>query len=490
MSAVRTRFAPSPTGYLHLGSARTALFNWAYARRHGGTFVLRIEDTDRDRSTRASEEAVLEGMRWLGLGWDEGPHRQSERGDRHRAVVESLLERGRAYRCVCTRESLEERKARDVAAGGRGIYDGRCRNLDLGPDCGEHTVRIRVPADEMLGWDDLVFGPSGQEASQIGDAIIQRSDGSPLYNFAVVVDDLEMQITHVIRGADHHPNTPLQVAIYRALDVEPPAFAHVPLIVGESGKKLSKRRDNVSIQQFRTEGHLHEALVNWLVRLGWSHGDEEVFSLDDIARLFDLDHVGRSAARAEPEKLYWLGQHYLKSLDGDDLFARVHPHLEHVAEGPVRDEPGLRRLLDLLRERSHTLVEMAEQARWHIRDVLDYDEKAVAKHLRPAAAPLLVALRTELAGLDDWTEPELEKAFERVAAAQGGVKLGKLAQPVRVAVAAGPVSPGIYETLAALGRERTLARLGAGIGIAEGRAAGSGAAADSGDASRPGAAGE
>jgi glutamyl-tRNA synthetase len=476
MSDVRTRFAPSPTGYLHLGSARTALFNWAYARRHGGTLVLRVEDTDRDRSTLESEAAVLEGLEWLGLAWDEGPYRQSERGERHRALVRSLLESGGAYRCTCTRESLEERKARDIAAGGKGIYDGRCRNLDLGPDCGEHTVRIRLPADGMLGWNDLVFGPSGQDAAQIGDAIIQRSDGSPLYNFAVVVDDLDMRISHVIRGADHHPNTPLQVAIYRALGAEPPIFAHVPLIVGESGKKLSKRRDNVSIQQFREEGHLREALVNWIVRLGWSHGDDEIFSLDDIARLFDLAHVGRSGARAETAKLLWLGQHYLKTLGGDDLFARVRPHLEAVADGPVADTPGLRRLLDLLRERSHTLVEMAALARWHVRDAVEYDEKAARKNLKPGTRPLLAAIRDALADVDPWEDGPLEKAFEHVAAAEGGVKIGKLAQPVRVAVTGGPVSPGIYETLAALGRTRTLERLDAALARIDAEASGDAAA--------------
>ena len=477
MSPVRTRFAPSPTGYLHLGSARTALFNWAYARRHGGCFVLRVEDTDRDRSTEESERAVLEGMRWLGLDWDEGPHRQSERGGRHREVVQGLLDAGKAYRCTCSRESLEERKERDIAAGGKGIYDGRCRNLDLGPDCGEHTVRVKLPPDGMLGWDDGVFGPSGQDASQIGDAIIQRSDGTPLYNLAVVVDDLDMDITHVIRGADHHPNTPLQIALYRALDATPPAFSHVPLIVAETGKKLSKRRDNVSIQQYRDEGHLQEAMVNWLVRLGWSHGDDEVFSLAEVAKLFDLEHVGRSSARAETGKLEWLGQHYLKTIGMDDLVARIMPHLERVAGGPVADEPGLRRLLDLLRERSHTLVEMAEQAHWKIRERVEMQDKAVQKHLKPATLPLLRDLRDELAEAAEWNDVALEAAFERVAAAHDGIKLGKLAQPVRVAVTGGPVSPGIYETLDVLGRERTLSRLDDAIGLVAERAGQAGAAA-------------
>ncbi|MCH2186856.1 glutamate--tRNA ligase [Myxococcota bacterium] len=471
MKSIRTRFAPSPTGFLHLGSARTALFNWAFARHHAGTFVLRIEDTDRDRSTAESEAAVLEGMRWLGLDWDEGPFRQSERSQRHRDAVASLIASGRAYRCVCSRDSLEERKNADLASGGNGLYDGRCRDLALGADCGDHTVRIRLPQQGALAFDDLVFGPSGQDASQIGDAIIQRSDGTPLYNLAVVVDDIDMAITHVIRGADHHPNTPLQVAIYQALGAETPFFAHVPLIVGESGKKLSKRRDNVSIQEFQEEGQLHEALVNWIVRLGWSHGDDEVFSLDDIARLFDLDHVGRSAARAEPAKLQWLGQHYIKELENDELFERAKPFLEDVAGQPVEDNPGLRRLLDALRERSHTLMEMAEQARWLIRDEIEYEEKAVQKHLRPVSIPLLQALRTKLESVETWDETQLERAFEWVAQQEGGVKMGKLAQPTRVAVTGRAVSPGIYETLVAIGRDRCLARLGAGLSIAEARAA-------------------
>ena len=471
MKPIRTRFAPSPTGFLHLGSARTALFNWAFARHHGGTFVLRIEDTDHDRSTSESEAAVLEGMRWLGLDWDEGPFRQSERSERHRSAIASLIASGRAYRCICSKDSLEERKNKDLASGGNGLYDGRCRDLALGADCGDHTVRIRLPREGALAFDDLVFGPSGQDASQIGDAIIQRSDGTPLYNLAVVVDDIDMEITHVIRGADHHPNTPLQVAIYQALGVEPPFFAHVPLIVGESGKKLSKRRDNVSIQEFQEEGQLHEALVNWIVRLGWSHGDDEVFSLGDIARLFDLDHVGRSAARAEPAKLQWLGQHYIKELKNDELLERVHPFLEEVAGQPVEDSPGLRRLLDALRERSHTLMEMAEQTRWLIRDEIEYEEKAVQKHLRPVCIPLLQALQTRLENVDNWDESQLERAFEDVAEQEGGIKMGKLAQPTRVAVTGRAVSPGIYETLVAIGRERCLARLGAGLSIAEARAA-------------------
>ncbi|MDG2335134.1 MAG: glutamate--tRNA ligase [Myxococcota bacterium] len=469
MTDLRTRFAPSPTGFLHLGSARTALYNWAHARRHGGCFVLRIEDTDLERSTRESEETVLDGLRWLGLDWDEGPHRQTERRERHREAIDGLLDADRAYRCTCSREELEVRKEEDIAAGGPGTYDGRCRDLNLGPDCGAHTVRLRVPDEGLLGWDDAVFGPSGQDARQIGDAIIQRGDGTPLYNLAVVVDDIDMAISHVIRGADHHPNTPLQIAIYRALEAPLPIFAHLPLIVGESGKKLSKRRDNVSIQDFRADGHLPEALVNWLVRLGWSHGDDEIFSLTEIGELFSLENVGRSPARAEPPKLAWLGQHYIKALPSDELFTRVRPYLEGVKGAAVEDDKSLRALLELLRERSRTLVEMAELARWNLCEDLEYDEKAVKKHLRPAALPVLQALQSAMEGLPEWALVDLEKAFEAVAAELGDLKLGKLAQPVRVAITGGPNSPGIFETLEILGRERTLARIDKAIEIVEAR---------------------
>ncbi len=456
---VRTRFAPSPTGTLHVGGARTALFCWLYARHCGGEFVLRIEDTDRERSTQASEDALLEGMRWLGLDWDGDLRRQSEHADRHREVVEDLIARGRAYRCRCSREALEARKQEEVAAGGRGVYDGHCRDLDLGPDCGPHTVRLRLPLEGMLGFDDLVFGPSGQDASQIGDMIIQRSDGTALFHLAVVIDDLDMGITHVIRGADHHPNTPFQIALYQALDAEAPKFAHVPLIVGEGGKKLSKRRDNVSIQQFRDEGYLSEAMLNWILRLGWSHGDDEVFGTEDIERLFDLDHVGRSAAQADVAKLQWLNQNRIKALPMDELLTRVRPHLEAVAGGEVADTPELRLLLDLLRERSKTLVEMAELARWYLRDAIELDEKAAKKHLKPAALPILEALHERMSSLPEWNVAALESLFHAAAEALGDLKMGKLAQPVRVAVTGGPNSPGIYETLVVVGRERTLARI-------------------------------
>lgn len=457
---IRVRFAPSPTGFLHIGSARTALFNWAYARRQGGVYVLRIEDTDRDRSTEESERQLLEGMAWLGIDWDEGPYRQSERGERHREAVALLLEMGRAYRCVCTREQLEERRERTIAAGGKWTYDGLCRDRNYGPDCGEHTVRLRLPAAGALAWDDLVFGPSGQDASEIGDRIIQRADGTALYHLAGVVDDLDMRITHVIRGADHLPNTPFHVALYQALDATPPLFAHVPLILGESGKKLSKRRDPVSVQHFRAEGFLADALRNWIVRLGWSHGDQEVFSRDEIAALFDLAGVGRSGARADAAKLAWLNHHYIQTLPRDELVDLVEPFLAAEVGHAVERREALARLIDLNRQRGHTLVELARHTAWLDRKPVRFDEKAARKHLTAETALLLTELGARLTALASWDEAALAGVFEALCA-EHDLKMGKLAQPVRVALTGDTISPGIYETLAVVGRDESLARIAA-----------------------------
>jgi glutamyl-tRNA synthetase len=460
MPAVRTRFAPSPTGFLHMGSARTALFNWAFARRHGGELVLRIEDTDRERSTRESEEAVIDGLAWLGIDWDEGPIRQSEHIDRHAEAIETLLAKGGAYRCLCTPEALEQRRHACIAAGRNWAgYDGRCRDLGLGPSCGRHTVRLRLPEQGKLGWDDLVFGPSGQEVGEVGDLIIRRSDGQPLYNLAVVADDLAMGITHVIRGADHHSNTPFQIAIYRALEREPPRFAHVPLIVGAGGKKLSKRHDPVSVQNLREEGYLAEAVCNWIARIGWSHGDQEVFSRDEICQLFDLDAVGRASAHADPAKLLWLNQHYLKTLPASDLLVALLPFLAAETSVPVEASPALERLIDLLRIRSKTLREMARHAHFFVTDQISYDEKAARKHLNRSIEPVLSELHDRLAALEEWKEPALEAIFEDVRAHHGDLSMGKLAQPVRVALTGGTASPGIFDTLAVLGKRRSVGRI-------------------------------
>ncbi len=466
MSSIRTRFAPSPTGFLHLGSARTALFNWAFARKHGGAFILRIEDSDRQRSTAESEAAILEGLQWLGLDWDEPPLRQSERGAHYQEALERLLTTGKAYRCVCTREELEDRKQTAIAAGDKWTYDGRCRDAGHGPDCGPHTVRLRLAesaASERLQWEDAVFGPMGQAAEELGDMIIRRTDGGALYNFAVVVDDIEMRISHVIRGVDHQVNTAFQIAIYRALGAKHPAFAHLPLIVNDKGKKLSKRRDPVAVQRYRDEGYLADAMRNWLVRIGWSHGDDEIFSRQQIADLFTLDAVGRSAGRADIDKLQWLNQHYLKELPREALERELAPHLEQVVGAPVAPTEALAALCDLLRERSRTLREMAQQAHWLAvgDDQIRFDPKAVRKHLKPSAAPILESLGEALATLAEWDEAAIERAFAAVRQAHGDIGMGKLAQPVRVALTGSSASPGIFETLRVAGRERTLARIAA-----------------------------
>jgi len=460
MSELRTRFAPSPTGFLHIGGARTALYNWAFTRRLGGRFVLRIEDTDRARSTAESEAAVLGGLEWLGIDWDEGPFRQSERGELHAAAIEKLLASDRAYRCICTPEEIEARRAAVVATGAKWTYDGRCADASYGADCGPHAVRLRVPKDGKLGFDDAVFGPSGQDAREIGDMVIRRTDGSPLYHLAVVVDDVEMRITHVIRGADHLNNTPFQLALYRALDATPPLFAHVPLIVGSDGRKLSKRRDPVSVQHFRDAGYLPEAMVNWLVRIGWSHGDQEVFTRDEIRALFDLAEVHRSSGQADPGKLDWLNQHWIKERPREQLVGELLPFLAKQGT-PVEASESLGALVDLLRERSKTLAEMAERARFFAiaDDALAYDADAVKKHWKPAAAPALSDLRDELERASTWDLASIEAAFQATLAKHEGLALGKLAQPVRIAVTGSAASPGIYETLLVLGRDRTVARI-------------------------------
>lgn len=471
MTPMRTRFAPSPTGFLHLGAARTALFNWAYARHCGGEFALRVEDTDRERSTIEFERALFDALEWLGMDWDIGPVRQSERSDRHREVVEGLLASESAYRCICTREELEARKQQTIARGDKWTYDGLCRDAGYGPDCGEHTVRLRLPASGPLAWEDMVFGPSGQDASEIGDRIIRRADGTPLYHLAVVVDDIDMEITHVIRGADHHPNTPFHIALYGALGAQPPIYAHVPLILADSGKKLSKRRDSVSIERFRKEGYLATAVRSWIMRIGWSHGDQEIFGREEIIELFGLESVGRAGARADMDKLAWLNHHTIQNMPRAELVELTLPFLPggipaEATQGSQADR--LAALVDLNRQRGKTLVELAHHCRWLLAEPVAYEEKAERKHLGPDAGALLAELRTRLLELDDWNESALERTFEGLCA-QRNIKLGKLAQPVRVALTGGTVSPGIYDTLLVVGREKSLERIGAAADHARAR---------------------
>ena len=473
--SVVVRYAPSPTGSLHIGGARTALFNWAFARHAGGAFLLRFEDTDRARSTRESEVALLAAFAWLGIGWDPVPGfagipRQSERLERYGEAVAELLADGHAYRCVCTPEEVEAMRKRARERRARPGYDQTCRDRAIGPDEPRpFCVRLRVPEGGPTRWDDLIAGPSGEDASQLDDFVIARTDGTPIYHLAVVVDDHDMEITHVIRGREHMSSTPRQLLLYDALGWKPPAFAHAPLLVEAGGKKLSKREAAVSVESYRERGFPPEAVLNFIARLGWGHGDLEVFTSEELARLFALDDVGRSPSQVQEDKLLWLSQHYLKSLAMPRLLEHLAPFLAEVAGHPVEVDPPLLRLLDLLRSRSKTLAEMADQARFYLVDSVRLDGKAARKHLRPAVLAALEELTRALAALADWSEETIEAAFRDVLE-RTDVELGVLAQPVRVAVTGGSTSPGIFETLDIVGRERSLARLESAAALVRARA--------------------
>jgi glutamyl-tRNA synthetase len=457
---VRTRFAPSPTGYLHIGGARTALFSYLYARHHGGTFVLRIEDTDRARSTPESIQAILDGLTWLGIDWDEGPFYQTERMALYREAAERLEAAGHAYRCYCTPGELDARRTAALAAGRSPAYDRTCRQRKGPAPALPSVLRFRTPLDGALVIDDLVKGPVQFAHADLDDFVIQRADGSPLYNFCVVVDDVDMRITHVIRGDDHVANTPRQALLYQAMGAAQPRFAHVPLILGLDKTRLSKRHGATSVMAYRDLGLLPDALVNYLVRLGWSHGDQEIFTRAELIEYFTLEQVGRSPAVFNPEKLEWLNAHYLKAMSTAELATLAIPFLEAQAIPVPQDRMLLEQAVATLKERAHTLVELARLARFYFVDAVDLDPAAASQHLTAAAAPLLDDVGARLAALSQWTAESLERLVRDVADAHG-VKLGKLAQPVRVALTGSTASPGLFEVMAILGREKTLARLGA-----------------------------
>jgi len=458
MTVVRTRFAPSPTGYLHIGGVRTALFSWLYARHHGGIFILRVEDTDLERSTPEAVQVILDGMRWLELDWDEGPFYQSRRMDRYAEVLQHLLESRHAYHCYCSKEELEAMRAEAMARGAKPRYNGRCRDRrEPPPTGGQPVVRFCNPRDGEVVVDDLIQGRVVYRNAELDDLVIARSDGSPTYNFTVVVDDYDMAITHVIRGDDHLNNAPRQINIFRALEKEPPRYGHIPLILGPDGKKLSKRQGTVSVLQYRDEGFLPEALLNYLVRLGWSHGDQEIFTREEMIALFDVADVNKSAAAINPDKLLWLNQHYLKMADpvriGDQLAIRLRAAGLDPAAGPDPAEVAA-----VQKERTNTLADLTGQSLCFYRNIDDYDPSVAGKHLTAEIVPALTRLRAALAAMTDWTDAALHAALEATAT-ESGLKLGKLAQPVRVAVTGGTVSPSIDKTLRLLGRERVLAGL-------------------------------
>lgn len=455
---IRTRFAPSPTGYLHIGGARTALFSWLYARKHGGTFILRIEDTDLERSTPESVDAILQGMAWLGLGYDEGPFFQTQRFTRYREVMDRMLKEGSAYHCYCSKERLEALRNEQMAHKEKPRYDGKCRSgVANPPQDVSPVVRFKNPLEGAVVVEDLIRGRVVFQSSELDDLIIARSDGTPTYNFTVVVDDMDMRITHVIRGDDHLNNTPRQMNMLKALGHTPPVYAHVPMILGADGARLSKRHGAVSVMQYRDEGFLPEALINYLARLGWSHGDQEIFSLDEMIRLFEVEKVHTSAAAFNPEKLLWLNQHYIKTADPKHVANHLAYHLGKIGIDPSGG-PDLVEVVIAQRERAKTLVEMATASAFFFKDIEAYDPKDAATHFKPESLETLSELHEGLDQLKQWSATAIHAAVNGLAEARG-LKLGKIAQPLRVAVAGRAVSPPIDITLALLGREQTLRRL-------------------------------
>jgi glutamyl-tRNA synthetase len=454
---IKTRFAPSPTGFLHIGGARTALFSWLYARGRGGRFLLRIEDTDLERSTQESVDAILDGMRWLGLSADEGPYFQTKRFDRYREVGRQLLAAGHAYHCYCSKERLETLRTEQMAAKLKPRYDGLCRHRKDVPAGIQPVIRFRNPEAGEVVVDDQVRGKVVFDNGELDDLIIARSDGTPTYNFTVVVDDMDMHITHVIRGDDHLNNTPRQINILKALGASPPQYAHVPMILGSDGQRLSKRHGAVSVMQYEQDGYLPEALLNYLVRLGWSHGDREVFSLADMTELFDIKDVNKSASTFNPDKLLWLNQHYLKTLPEQDIAARLaiymqRANIDHSAGPPLKD------VVLALRERAKTLVDLAQSAAYFYQDFDHFDETAANKNLTAVAQQPLMHLRAKLAALDTWSAAAIHAVVE-AGATELGLGMGKVAQPLRVAVTGSTMSPSIDITVYLIGKTRVLARI-------------------------------
>ncbi len=458
---IRVRFAPSPTGFLHIGGARTALFNWLYARNTKGRFILRIEDTDRTRSTDEYIDAIIEGMKWLGLDWDEGPFRQTDRFDVYRDYADKLLKEGKAYYCYCSAEELEVRRKKAMIEGKPLKYDGRCRGLKEPVPGIAPSVRFRMPQEGRTVVDDLMRGKVVFENEQLDDLIILRSDGTPTYNLTVVVDDVDMRITHIIRGDDHLNNTPKQMQLYQAFGYAEPKFAHLPMILGADKTRLSKRHGATSVMAYYEMGYLPEALVNYLVRLGWSYGDQEVFTRDELIRHFSFEHVGKAAAVFNPEKLLWMNSQYIMSSSPEKLAELVRPFLikeQIIREDQVLDAAWLAKAVHTLQERAKTLVELAASLRYYISEDVVYNDKAKEKFLNEKSVELLKELKDGISSTTEFSKPEIENLFKSIVE-KHGIKLGALAQPVRVAVTGGTESPGIYEVLEVLGKEKVLARL-------------------------------
>lgn len=455
---VRTRFAPSPTGYLHIGGVRTALFSWLYARHHQGSFILRIEDTDRVRSTDESVQVILDGLQWLGLEYDEGPFYQTQRYDHYQEIIQKLLDEDKAYYCYCSKEALDVMREEAMARGDKPKYDGRCRHGDH-PHKNDKSpvVRFKNPLDGEVVIEDRIQGTVVYKNEELDDLIIARSDGTPTYNLTVVVDDMDMQITDVIRGDDHLNNTPRQINIFHALGAKAPNYAHMPLILGEDGSRLSKRHGAANILQYKEEGYLPEALLNYLARLGWSHGDQEIFSMSEMIEYFDIKDVNKSAASVNPEKLLWLNQHYIKTGDNAELADKLSNYFA-MLDIDTQNGPDILELVEVQKDRSKTLVEMAEQSRFFYVDFETHDADAAKKHLRPVVLEPLEKIREKLVALDEWQDENLHQIIVETAA-EFDIKMGKIAQPLRVAISGGSVSPSIDVTLRLIGKKRVIARL-------------------------------
>lgn len=453
---IKTRFAPSPTGYLHVGGARTALFSWLYAKQQGGKFILRIEDTDLERSTQESVDAIFDGMEWLGLSHDEGPFYQTKRFDRYKEVIQQLLDQGHAYYCTCTREALDATREQQKANKEKPRYNGKCREIGHSGDV-EAVIRFKNPADGDVLIKDLVKGDITIANQELDDLIIARSDGTPTYNLTVIVDDMDMGVTHVIRGDDHVNNTPRQINILNALGAELPFYAHVPMILGSDGARLSKRHGAVSVMQYRDDGFLPDALLNYLVRLGWSHGDQEIFSRDEMVELFDLKSVNVSASTFNAEKLLWLNHQYIMTSEPEMVAKHLEWHMEYQGID-LADGPDLVEIVKAQRERSKTLIEMATASRYFYQEFDAYDAKAAKKNFKQGADEVLQQLHDQFNALDSWDGETLHQIVLDTAE-KLALKLGKVAQPLRVAISGAGVSPAIDITLSLLGREKTLSRM-------------------------------
>ncbi len=457
MSELRVRFAPSPTGYLHVGGARTALFNWLLARKLGGTFILRIEDTDVERSTKESVDAILEGMKWLGLEWDEGPFYQSDSFPLYKEHVQKLLDAGKAYKCYCTTEELDAKRNLAMQEGRKPKYDGTCRERADQPEGQPFVVRFRAPQGGVTAFDDLIKGTIAFPNEELDDLIIQRTDGTPTYNFCVVIDDASMRITTVIRGDDHVNNTPRQIQLYEALGFPVPQFAHVPMILGSDKARLSKRHGATSVIAYRDMGYLPEALLNYLVRLGWSSGDDEIFSREEMIQKFDISNVGRSASVFNTEKLNWLNAHYIKNGDPERLADLLLPHLSS-REVTTLNGPDLMAVVRTLQERAQTLGEMAERAVFYYNPPTSYDEAALAKFDKEQLLAVFTAVEAKLSAAPAVDIAGIDGLFKEICS-ENGWKMGQVGQPVRIALSGGTQAPGIGEIVVTLGVEETLRRI-------------------------------